>query len=62
MLQNKRHDKRDDDDVVVLRPTGGVLDLHCHAGLLVSTLRLAAAGFVFPLCNDRKKKKKQVKT
>lgn len=54
-LQNKRHDSRDDDEDEVLLPTSGVLDLHRHAGLLVNSLGLAAASFVFLLCKDKKK-------
>lgn len=39
----------------MLLPTSGVLDLHSHAGLLVSSLGLEAVGFVFLLCKRQKK-------
>lgn len=40
-------------------PTSGVLDLHRHAGLLLSSLGLEAVGFVFLLCKRQKKHSKE---
>lgn len=37
-------------------PTSGVLDLHRHAGLLLSSLGLEAVGFVFLLCKRKTEK------